>query len=60
MIHFWNSEEATLVAIYKDKASFRMYQFPGPLESDLASSGFTHHALGQNLTIQSEKSQWPG
>lgn len=29
-----------LVVIYKDQASLRMYRFPWPLESDLASSGF--------------------
>lgn len=49
-------KELLLVAIYKDQASsLRMLQFLGPLESDLASSGFTHHAFGQNLTIQSER-----
>lgn len=42
------------MAIYKDQASLRMHQFPG-LESDLAASGFTYHALGQNLTKQSER-----
>lgn len=30
-------KELLLVVIYKNQASLRMYQFPGPLDSNLAS-----------------------